>query len=147
MKKKMMDPKKAIPNEGQFGGWPRAENGRLSSKGRFTGKMDLAIYTLNRQKEAGQNGKGFEDVNRLGIPNSKKGRGEMGLGDEERMEVGESGDSRSAGTVGKGSGKEIITRMEGSDSSVSQDKINKMGNEGVQRDWENMEVCGNGEGD
>lgn len=142
-----MDPKKAIPNEGQFGEWLRVANGRLSSKGRFTGKMDLAIYTLNRQKETDQKGKGFEDVNRLGIPNSEKGRGEMGLGGEERMEIGESGDSRSASKVGKGPGKEIITGMEGSDSSVSQDKINKMGNEGVQRDWENIEVCGNREAD
>lgn len=72
-------------NEGQFGEWLRATNGRISSKSRFTGKMDLAIYTLNKQKETDQEGKGFEDVNILGIPNSKKGRGEMGLGDEERM--------------------------------------------------------------
>lgn len=34
--------------------------------------MNLAIYTVNRQKEADQKGKGFEDVNILGIPNSKR---------------------------------------------------------------------------
>lgn len=132
-----MDHKKAISNEGQFGEWLRETNGRISSKSRFTGKMNLAIYTLNRQKEADQEGKRFENVNILGIPNSKKGRSEMRLDDEERKEVGESGDSRSVGKVGKRPGKEIITGMEGSDrsdSSVSQDKIDKKGNDGVQMD-------------